>query len=158
VKIIKVKRMEEIVNNYRDLKRDLNSIEHMIYVSCKFTRTTEMLRKVMEAVVDGYETFFGVAYQVFARNSDDIYTVQDKISLLKDGFLSRGISVDLSDYFLLKRLLLSDFESIGEYRKNLCLISYIDGEEYVVNLAKLLDYYGNLKETVIGLNTLMIAS
>ena len=150
--------MEEIVNNFRELKRHLNSIEHMIYVSCKFTRTTEMLRKVMEAVVFGYENFFGVAYQVFAQNSDEIHNVQNKIALLKEGFLSRGISVDLSDYFLLKRLLLSDFESIGEYRKNLCLVSYIDDEEYIVNLAKLLEYYANLKETVTGLNTLMIAS
>ena len=39
--------MEEYVENLIELKRHLNSIEHMIYVSCKFTRTTEMLRKVM---------------------------------------------------------------------------------------------------------------
>lgn len=146
------------MHNFRDLKRHLNSIEHMIYVSCKFTRTTEMLRKVMETIVNGYEQFFGVAYQVFAAEGEaKINTVHDKIALLKDGFLSRGIQVDLSDYFLLKRLLLSDFECIGEYRKNLCMVSYVDGDEHVINMVKLLDFYQRLKETVAGLNSVEVS-
>lgn len=144
--------MEQIVGSYRDLKRHLNSIEHMIYVSCKFTRTTEMLKKVMETVVYGYEQFFGVAYEMFSEGGDCDHTVHDKIQILKDGFLSKGASLDLSDYFLLKRLLMSDFEGIGEYRKNLCMVSYIDGEEYVINMAKLLDFYANLKQVVAGLS------
>lgn len=149
--------MEEMINNIRNLKRHLNSIEHMIYVSCKFTRTTEMLRKVMETIVDGYEQFFGVAYQTFTAGEDEVKTVHDKVQILKDGFLNRGLSLDLSDYFLLKRLLLSDFECIGEYRKNLCMVSYIDGEEYVINIMKLLDFYGHLKEVIDGLNQVHLA-
>ncbi len=65
--------------------------------------------------------------------------------MLSDSLASRGISVDLSDYFLLKRLLMSDFDKIGEYRKNLCMVSYIDGDEYVINMTKLLDFYSSLK-------------
>lgn len=149
--------MEEIINNLRDVKRHLNSIEHMIYVSCKFTRTTEMLKKVMETIVTGYEMFFGVAYQIFTHGDDEVRTVHDKIQILKDGFMGRGVHIDLSDYFLLKRLLLSDFECIGEYRKNLCMVSYIDGEEYVINIMKLLDFYSSLKEIVNGLNNVQLA-
>lgn len=147
-----------LISNFRDLKRHLNSIEHMIYVSCKFTRTTEMLKKVMETIVNGYEQFFGVAYQMFAKEEETIQTVHDKIQLLKDNFLNSGVHLDMSDYFLLKRLLLSEFERIGEYRKNLCMVSYIDGEEYVINITKLLDFYNNLKEIVSGLNTLQVSS
>lgn len=147
--------MEHIVTGYRELKRHLNSIEHMIYVSCKFTRTTEMLRKVMETIVQGYELFFGVAYEIFSQGYEhSSHSVHDKIQILKDGFISRGLNVDLSDYFLLKRLLMSEFESIGEYRKNLCMVSYIDGEEYVINMMKLLDFYNTLKTISNGL-TLM---
>jgi hypothetical protein len=150
--------MDELtINNIRDLKRHLNSIEHMIYVSCKFTRTTEMLRRVMETMVSGYEQFFGVTYQIFVQEEDRPTTVHDKIQILKDGFLSRGISIDLSDYFLLKRLLLSEFECIGEYRKNLCMVSYIDGEEYIINIVKLLDFYTNLKNTINGLSNIQLA-
>ena len=150
--------MDELtINNIRDLKRHLNSIEHMIYVSCKFTRTTEMLKKVMETIVSGYEQFFGVAYQIFVHEEDRHTTVHDKIQVLKDGFLNSGISMDLSDYFLLKRLLLSEFECIGEYRKNLCMVAYIDGEEYIVNIMKLLEFYTNLKDTVNGLNNVQFA-
>jgi hypothetical protein len=46
--------MEETLELLRELKRHLNSIEHMIYVSCKYTKTSEMLKKVMETIVTGY--------------------------------------------------------------------------------------------------------
>lgn len=146
--------MEETVELLRELRRHLNSIEHMIYVSCKFTRTTEMLRKVMDTIVNTYEYFFGVAYELLVDAKQDAYTsnVHDKIQLLNEALGSRGIHVDLSDYFLLKRLLLSEFDSIGEYRKNLCMVSYIDGEEYVINMSKLLEFYDNLKYACTGLS------
>lgn len=145
--------MEEKIELLRDLKRHLNSIEHMLFVSSKYTRTTEMLRKIMETIVIGYEQFFGIAYQVLV-NQDNVYVtnIQDKIKVLNDALLSNGVSVDLSDYFLLKRLLLSDFDCIGEYRKNLCMVSYVDGEEYIINMSKLLDFYDNLKLACSGLN------
>ena len=138
--------MEETVEQLINLKRHLNSIEHMIYVSCKFTRTTEMLRKVMETIVVGYERFFAIAYTSFIGDEDFAgSTVAHKIQILSENLANRGIHIDLSDYFLLKKLLITEFDSIGEYRKNLCMVSYIDGEEYVINMSKLLDFYDNLK-------------
>ncbi len=145
--------MEETIEYLRDLQRQLNSVEHMIYVSCKFTRTTEMLRKVMETIVLTYERFFGLTYQLFVGDEKIAYSVHDKIQLLSESLANRGIYVDLSDYFLLKRLLISDFNSVGEYRKNLCMISYIDGEEYIINMQKLLSFYDNLKIACNGLNS-----
>lgn len=138
--------MEETIEQIIQLKRHLNCIEHMIYVSCKFTRTTEMLRKVMETIVSGYEQFFAVAYEVLV-NTEDLkdFPVQSKVQFLSESLASKGIYIDLSDYFLLKKLLLSDFDSIGEYRKNLCMVSYVDGEEYVINMNKLLEFYDSLK-------------
>ena len=146
--------MEETVEQLINLRRHLNSIEHMIYVSCKFTRTTEMLRKVMETIVVGYENFFVIAYHTFvdAQEFRDS-PVSHKVQVLSESLAARGINIDLSDYFLLKRLLLSDFDSIGEYRKNLCMVSYIDGEEYVINMNKLLDFFDNLKVACSSLSS-----
>lgn len=150
--------MDELLNNLRDIKRHLNSIEHTIYVSCKFTRTTEMLKKVMESIVFGYEQFFGISYQMFLSEEQVLNTVFDKIQVLKQGFETQGIDVDMSDYFLLKRLLISDFERIGEYRKNLCMVSYIDGEEFTINISRLIDFYHNLRDVVNSLNSIQIVS
>ena len=147
--------MEETVEELINLRRHLNSIEHMIYVSCKFTRTTEMLRKVMETIVVGYERFFVIAYHTFIGDSDfKDSSVAHKIQLLSESLAGKGIHIDLSDYFLLKKLLLSEFDSIGEYRKNLCMVSYIDGEEYIINMTKLLDFFDNLKVACSSLHTM----
>lgn len=144
--------MEElVVENILHLKRHLNTIEHMLYVSCKFTRTTEMLRKVMETIVVGYEQFFKVAYDLYVGNEFAASGVAHKIQMLNESLAERGITVDLSDYFLLKKLLMSDFDSIGQYRKNLCMVSYIDGQEYVVNIIKLHEFYATLKSAFSSL-------
>jgi len=144
--------MEETYENLLHLKRHLNSLEHMIYVSCKFTRTTEMLKKVMETIVIGYEQFFSIAISTFLGENNSSNTVQDKIQILSETLANRGINVDLSDYFLLKRLLISDFDAIGEYRKNLCLVSYLDDQEYVINMNKILEFYDKLKFACSSLN------
>lgn len=149
--------MSETVEHLIDLKRHLNSIEHMIYVSCKFTRTTEMLRKVMETIVTGYEQFFIVAFRVLADEDTKMQytTMNHKIHHLSEILASRGIQVDLTEYFLLKKLLMSDFDSIGEYRKNLCMVSYIDDQEYVINMSRLLEFYNSLKNACGSLNTMV---
>lgn len=144
--------MEHALDGFRSIQRDLNTIEHMLYVSCKFTRTTEMLRKVMETIVSTYENFFSIAYEVLVpKDHYTANTVHDKIQLLNEMMIAKGVAVDLSDYFILKRLLISDYDSIGEYRKNLCMVSYLDGEEYILNLAKLLEFFENLKLAYGGL-------
>jgi len=142
-----VKMDSEVLEEIRDLHRHLNSIEHMVYVSCKFTRTTEMLKKVMSAILRGYEIFFEVGFSVYKSENGEIKgnTIFNKITLLKDYFFNAGIDIDLSEYFLIKRLLVSEFECVGEYRKNLAIIAYIDGEEFSINVMKLLEFYNNLK-------------
>lgn len=116
-----------------------------------------MLRKVMETIVIGYEQFFSVAYKMLVEEIDreQFTSVSHKITHLSQVLGSRGIDVDMSDYFLLKKLLMSDFDSIGEYRKNLCMVSYIDEEEYIINMTKLLDFYNSLKIACSGLNTMV---
>lgn len=147
--------MEEVVSDevqkIIEMKRHLNAVEHMLYVSCKFTKTTEMLRKAMQSIITAYEKFFDVAYDVLIGEQDLAFTVFDRIELLKDALFQRGVTLEFQDYFLLKRLMISDFDTVGEYRKNLAIISYIDGEEYKITIAKLLEFYDTLKFAVNSL-------
>ena len=92
--------MEEVYDRVRILQRDLNTLEHMIYVSCKFTRTTEMLRKVMEQMVSTYENFFGIAYQVLLDEQSLNGDISDRIHMLTQILVDRGVVADLSEYFL----------------------------------------------------------
>ncbi|NQZ84834.1 MAG: hypothetical protein HRU03_03870 [Nanoarchaeales archaeon] len=149
--------MEDTMEQLGQVRRHLSSIEHMIFVSCKFTRTTEMLRKVMETLVTGYEHFFALAYTTYVGDEElSQATAFHKIQILTDTLVQRGIEIDLSDYFLLKKLLLSEYDSIGEYRKNLCMVSYIDGEEYVINTVKIHEFYARLKEACASLNAVNV--
>lgn len=149
--------MEERADNLWELKRNINAVEHMIYVSCKYTKTTEMIRKVMETIVSTYENFFSVAYNILVEEEEGseypmvgMPSVHYKIERLSEVLNDKGVYVDLSDYFLLKKLLLAEFDCIGEYRKNLCMVAYIDGEEYSINISKLLVFYENLKYVYDG--------
>lgn len=116
-----------------------------------------MLRKVMETIVVGYEQFFRVAHGMLVEEVDaqQAVSIAHRIQHLSEVLQGRGIDVDLTDYFLLKKLLMSDFDSIGEYRKNLCMVSYIEGEEYIINMTKLLDFYNSLKIACTSLNAMV---
>lgn len=148
--------MEETLLYLRDLKRHLNSIEHMLYVSSKFTKTVEMIRRIIENIVTGYEYFFSMAYKLLVSEEEraigESLGLQHKIQILSEELAKRGIHVDLSDFFLLKKILISDYDKIGEFRKNLCMVSYIDGEEYRIDINKLFDYYENLRNACSFMN------
>ena len=150
--------MEETVYYLRELRRHINSLEHMLYVSFKFTRTVEMIRKVIEGIVTGYEHFFIVAYKLLVTEEERKFSenlgLHHKIQLLSKKLEERNIYMDLSDYFFLKKILFSEYSKVGEFRKNLCMISYIDGEEHYINMEKLFDYYENLKNATSFMNDL----
>ena len=133
-----------------DLKRVLNSVEHMIYVSCKFTRTCEMLYSAIGALAQAYEKFFELGFEYFLTEAE-LEKYQDipfleKMRILSQYFKHNGIHIDLGDYKLLKQLLLNEYESVGEYRKNLAIVFYLDDGEMQINLLKLTEFYKNLKE------------
>lgn len=135
-----------------ELRRKLSSIEHMVYVSCKITKNTEMLHTGVKALLEGYELFFEKGYSYIIGDSSTHISFLEKIKILSENFEVRGITVDLSDYTLLKRILISDYEAIGEYRKNLSLIVYIDDNEIILNLKKLTEFYKNLSSIYETLN------
>ena len=139
-----------------DLKRTLNSVEHKIMVSCRFTRTTEMIFETVKSLVEAYEKFFELGFTYFLGDEKHLslnnVSFIDKMRLLSNYFEEKKIFIDLSDYKLLKRILISDYESIGQYRKNLSMVVQLEDEEVIITVSKLVEFYKNLENIYETLN------
>ena len=149
--------MEEefIQDNLFLFRRKLSSVEHMVLVTYKYTRNSEILFKIIEAIVETYEEFFNVAYlELFGENEDEFIqkNLLYKMKVIDEEFKNRTHrSPNLKDYLFLKKLLLNEFESVGEFRKNLALIFYLEDEEYEITISNLKDFLFNLKEAHMAL-------
>ena len=147
------------LDSVRELQRELNSVEHKIYVTARFTRTTEVLLEIIGSLVQSYNSFFRVFCEVyFLGDTEDIKILSEKIKVVKEILLERSINLDLSEYFLLKKFLISDYERVGEYRKNLSLVIYVDSEKHVLNIQKLIEYFNNFKDTCKLISKLNMAA
>ena len=137
-----------------DLKRTLNTVEHKIMVSCRFTRTTEMLFETIKSLTEAYEKFFELGFIYFLGDEKNYSNVSflEKMSLLSKYFEEKKIFIDLSDYRVLKRILISDYESIGQYRKNLSMVVQLEDEEVIITVSKLIEFYKNLERIYETLN------
>ena len=141
---LETEKYEEIIS----LKRTLHSVEHLVYVSSRFTRTTEMIENILKYLSKAYEEFFKIGFTYVYGISEDNQnlSLKQKMDLLENYFKKEGVLVDFSDYTLIKQILLSQCESMGQYRKNLCLVAYLDDIQITVDHKKLIEFYKNLSD------------
>lgn len=141
--------MEELIDN---AKQELKRVDHLIFVSLKYTRTADVLMNVINRLISSAE-FVVDALLKKALTSNKISEIpaariQKAELLLKlypdDEWISR-----LSRFFIkIQKVSKSDYRTEFEYRRNVAMISNIDGEEVIINIDKVTEYYQNAKELI----------
>ena len=139
--------MEELVHN---AKEELKRVDHLIYVSLKYTRTVDVLRNVIKRLINAFE-FSTDALLENALEKGDIDNVPQaaklKIEKLQELYKDDPAILDiLTLYMLLRRLVKVEYDKECEYRRHVCMISKIDGQEVKITIDKVTEYYKQAKD------------
>lgn len=129
-----------------EAKEELKRVDHLIYVSLKYTRTVDVLLNAVSRMIDAYDLIFQAIIQ------DAIE--QEKTSVMPGTPIERGnlvkslyednqeIDDNVELCFLLRKIHRSpNPEKSQEYRRHVKLSTYIDGREEIVNIDIITQYY-----------------
>jgi len=134
--------MEKLTEALEEIKR----VDHLIYVSLKYTRTVDVIINILHRMVDAY-AFMIDALIIKAGNEGKV--VSEPESAIERAELVRGIYsqdsliVDNIDLYLLLRKLLRarNVERENEYRRHVTMKVIVEGREEIVNIDIITNYY-----------------
>jgi len=141
--------MEEALDN---AKEELKRVDHLFYVSLKYTRTADMMRHMVERLISTFS--FGIEsllkYAKEQKKIDNIPNnpVMDSKLMMKT-FTDEEIANCMDLYLRLRKIMKANYSKREEYRRHVTMICTIDnGRVEEVNIDILKEYYGTAKNFI----------
>ena len=139
--------------NLHNAKNEIRRAEHLFFVSLKYTRTADVLRNVVERLINCFE--FGV--DIILEQSKKEKTIEEipkapraKSDLLREKFSDDPVLMEYVDFYILLRdIRAAPYTKKEEYRRHVAMISEIFKGKFVeVNIDVLSDYLKKAKSFV----------
>lgn len=129
-----------------DSKEELKRVEHLIYVSLKYTRTVDVLLNAIGRMIEAYDFLFNAMLRHaldYKRIESIPKTPIEKGNLIKKLYPENEKVIDNVElYFLLRKLhRAQNPEKEQEYRRHVAMKTIVDGKEEIVNIDIITNYY-----------------
>ncbi len=136
-----------MMQTLHDAIEEMKRVDHLIYVSLKYTRTVDVILNILNRMVDGY-SFLVDALLKYAEKEklwvgEEPASAIEKAELVKKLFKEDISLQDNMDLYLLLRNLLraKNVERENEYRRHVTMKTIIEGREEIVNIDIITNYY-----------------
>ncbi|MAH01952.1 hypothetical protein CMO87_01845 [Candidatus Woesearchaeota archaeon] len=139
---------EALYNAGQELKR----VDHLFYVSLKYTRTADMMRHMIERLISTFS--FGIESLLkYAKEEKKIDEIPSnpmmRSKLLMETFTDEEFASYMNLYLKLRKILKADYSRREEFRRHVTMTCTIDkGEVTEVNIDILKEYYETAKNFV----------
>lgn len=135
--------MKEYLEEFKD---ELKRVDHLIYVSLKYTRTVDVLKNVIHRLVHSFEILInGVVKEGY--DSGKVFEIPPvtihKCNEVKLLYPDNNTIQEFIDFYLLLRKIgkAEEYESINEFRRHVAFIVDIEGERIEVCIDLVTEYY-----------------
>jgi len=132
-------------------KEELKRVDHLIYVSLKYTRTVDVLLSIVDRMINAYE--FGIdALLKKALEDKEIGELPDraplKAEVVKKLYNDPVIKENIVTYLLFRKLKNVEYEKSEEFRRHVTMTSEIDGKTIKLDIDSISDYYKQIQNFI----------
>ena len=134
-----------------DAVDEIKRVDHLLYVSLKYTRTVDVIKSVIERILNAFD-FVILELLEHAKEKKIITEYPNtpgmKVNTLKKAFSENQELADYLDfYLLLRRVSRADVTRREEYRRHVTMIASLDsGSVMEIDIDKLTEYYKKTKK------------
>lgn len=129
-----------------DAQEELKRVEHLVFVSLKYTRTVDVLKNVLNRMIEAYNYMLKALY----HHKEDGEPPEAPVKLAQEvrGLYDEDIVAENVDLYLLLRKILRAPNPIKEeeYRRHVAMKTFIDGKEEVFNIDLAMQYFEQISE------------
>jgi hypothetical protein len=142
-------RLKEMSEQLHEALQESKRIDHLIFVSLKYTRTVDVIVSILERMINFFN-FLVEALLEYYKEKGMVDVIQKSPGLKCDQL--KGVSSDskihemIDFYILLRRLVRIDRSTINEYKRHVAMVVKLDdGKELVVDIDLVTKYYEQIK-------------
>lgn len=137
--------MKELLDKANE---ELKRVDHLIYVSLKYTRTCDVFKSIIERMINSID-FMMDSLLKKAREEKDIGNVppqpRAKCLMLAEKIEHPELKEMCDFYLLLRQINRAKFTRTREFRRHVTMTVKIEGKNVDVNIDIITDYYKNVK-------------
>jgi len=141
--------MDDII---KDAKEELKRVDHLIYVSLKYTRTVDVIKNVVDRLISSYD-FITDALLKRAVDKEKIDKAPTAPMMKAEEIeklyaKDEQILIAAKQYMLLRQISRAEYERESEYRRHVAMIVHIEGQEIKVDIDLVTEYYKQARELI----------
>ena len=135
-----------IMEKMNEALEEMKRVDHLIYVSLKYTRTVDVILNILNRMVDAYALIVDALLEHADEEEKLIGKPESAIeraNVIKQVYKDDALIVDnMGLYILIRKLLRArHIERENEYRRHVTMKTIIDGREEIVNIDIITNYY-----------------
>lgn len=140
-------------NSLDEADRELKRVDHLIYVSLKYTRTVDILKNTVQRIIDAYDQAI-IALLMFLKEKEKVDDIPKspglRITHLKKAFPEEPIFLEFFNHYLhMREIMRSDFDKREEFRRHVTMISKIRGKMVEITIDSISEDYKDVKTFVM---------
>lgn len=131
---------------------ELKRVDHLIYVTLKYTRTVDVLKNVIRRMVECYDYLIS-AFLLLLEEKNPTF-IEPKLPMQRanaviENFPEQEVKKNIEKYLLFRKILkLEHYDSINEFRRHVALIGEVDGNPIEINIDYLTQHYQEMRDFV----------
>ena len=130
---------------FKNAREELKRVEHLVYVSLKYTRTVDVLMNTLGRMVEFYEFSVQLLLRKMVEEEklEEIPTTPlEQASIAIENYKDELIQDNLRLYLLLRKILREENPvKDQEYSRHVSATVIIDNQEVIINIDTVTEYY-----------------
>lgn len=127
-------------------KGELKRADHLIFVSLKYTRTCDVIKHVIERLINCLDFIFTVVLEE-SKEKGNISEVPQapvqKAQLIKELFADDALMIEFADFFLhLRKINKAEFSRESEFRRHVTMtVVFRDDDIFKIDIDTITSYF-----------------
>jgi hypothetical protein len=133
-----------------DAKKEMVRVDHLIFVSLKYSRTVDVIKSVIKRLISTYEVAMKALLET-AFEGDKLKQVMHGPKTMRDAVVDTYPETqDFMDFYKFLRDLdkAKVAAKLNEFRRHVTLVTKVDGEEQYVKIETVEEYYEKTKKFI----------
>lgn len=136
--------------NIQNAQEELKRVDHLIYVSLKYTRTCDIIKHVIERIIACFDFMFKYLLED-AKDKNEIQTIPTAPAAQVEALRKihrddEKIQENLDFYLFLRKLSRTKFSRRQEYRRHVTMTSILNEGVVEVNIDVVGEYFEKTKD------------
>lgn len=142
--------IDDEVSEYERAVDELKRVDHLVYVSLKYTRTVDVIKNILQRMVASFEYIIEGILKA-AEQKGQIFEIPNtpggKIRDVKQCYSNEESIMEMINFYIfLRKLHNAEYSAAREFRRHVTMTAKMpDGEIVEVNIDVISDYYKKCK-------------